>query len=50
MSEEVVNTPLQHNWTTKYSFPLHFLVVQTNINYQVTAVIICQEKNGKNDR
>ena len=30
--------------TTKYSLPLYFLVVQTNVNYQVTTVIVCQEK------
>ena len=30
--------------TTKYSLPLFFLVVQTNINYQVAVVIVCQEK------
>ena len=30
--------------TTKYSLPLYFLVVQTNVNYQVVAVIMCQEE------
>ena len=30
--------------TTKYSFKLHFLVVQTNVNCQVTAVIVTQEE------
>ena len=30
--------------TTKYSFKLHFLIVQTNVNCQVAAVIITQEK------
>ena len=30
--------------TTKYPLPLDFLVVQTNVNYQVAAVIVCQEK------
>ena len=30
--------------TTKYSLPLYFLVVQTNVNYQVAAVIVCQEE------
>ena len=31
--------------TTKYSFKLHFLVVQTNVNCQVAAVIVTQEEN-----
>ena len=30
--------------TTKYSLPLYFLVVQTNVNYQVAAIIVCQEE------
>ena len=30
--------------TTKYSLPLYFLVVQTNVNYQVVAVIVCPEE------
>ena len=30
--------------TTKYSFRLHFLIVQTNVNCQVAAVIVTQEK------
>ena len=30
--------------TTKYSLQLHFLVVQTNVNYQVAAVIIAEEE------
>ena len=30
--------------TTKYSLPLYFLVVHTNANYQVAAVIVCQEE------
>ena len=30
--------------TTKYSLPLYFLVVQTNANYQVAAVIVTQEE------
>ena len=30
--------------TTKYSLQLHFLVVQTNVNYQVAAAIITQEE------
>ena len=30
--------------TTKYSLQLHFLVVQSNINCQVTAVIVTQEE------
>ena len=30
--------------TTKCSLPLYFLVVQTNVNYQVAAVIVCQEE------
>ena len=30
--------------TTKHSFKLHFLVVQTNINCQVAAVIVTQEQ------
>ena len=30
--------------TTKYSLPLYFLVVQTNVNYEVAAVIVCQEE------
>ena len=33
--------------TTKYSLPLYFLVVQTNVNYQVAAVIVCQEEKTK---
>ena len=30
--------------TAKYSLPLYFLVVQTNVNYQAAAVIVCQEE------
>ena len=30
--------------TTKYSLPLYFLIVQTNVNYQVAAVIVTQEE------
>ena len=30
--------------TTKYSLPLYFLVVQTNVNYQVAAVNITLEQ------
>ena len=30
--------------TTKYSFKLHFLVVQTNVNCQVAAAIVIQEE------
>ena len=30
--------------TTKYSLPLYFLVVQTNVNYQVAAAIVTQEE------
>ena len=30
--------------TTEYSLPLYFLVVQTNVNYQVAAVIVCQKE------
>ena len=30
--------------TTKYFLPLYFLVVQTNFNYQVAAIILCQEE------
>lgn len=30
--------------TTMYSLPLYFLVVQTNVNYQVAAVIVTQEE------
>ena len=30
--------------TTKYSFKLHFLVVQTNVNCQVAAAIVTQEE------
>ena len=33
--------------STKYPFPLYFLVVQTNVNYQVAAVIVCQEETMK---
>ena len=29
--------------TRKYSLPLFFLVIQTNVNYQVTAVFVTQE-------
>ena len=32
--------------TTKYSLQLYFLVVQTNINYQVAAVIVTQEETA----
>ena len=30
--------------TTKYPLTLYFLVVQTNVNYQVAAVIVCQKE------
>ena len=30
--------------TTEYSLPLYFLVVQTNVNYQVVAAIVTQEE------
>ena len=30
--------------TTKYSLRLYFLVIQTNVNYQVAAVVVCQEE------
>ena len=30
--------------TTKYSLQLHFLVVQTHVNYQVAAVIVTQKE------
>ena len=30
--------------TTKYSLPLYFLVVQTNVNYQVAAANVTQEQ------
>ena len=30
--------------TTKHSLPFYFMVVQTNVNYQVAAVIVCQEE------
>ena len=33
-----------HIHTTKYSLPTYFLVVQTNVNYQVAAVNVCQEE------
>ena len=32
--------------TTKYSLPLYFLVVQTNVKYQVAAIIVTQEKTA----
>ena len=28
-------------------YPLYFLVVQTNVNYQVAAVIVCQEETAE---
>ena len=31
----------------KYSLPLSFLVVQTNVNYEVAAVIVCQEETAE---
>ena len=31
--------------TTKYALPLFFLVVQTNVNFQVAAVIVLQEES-----
>ena len=31
-------------YATKYSFKLHFLVAQTNVNCQLTAVIVTQEE------
>ena len=31
--------------TSKYSVPLFFLVVQGNVNFQVAAVFVCQEKS-----
>ena len=31
--------------TTKHSLPFYFMVVQTNVNYQVAAVIVCQEES-----
>ena len=31
-------------YATKYSFKLHFLVVQTNVNCQVAAAIVIQEE------
>ena len=33
--------------TTKYSFKLHFLVVQTNVNCQVAAVLVTQEETKR---
>ena len=30
--------------TTKYSFKLHFLVAQTNVNCQIAAVIVTQDE------
>ena len=35
---------------TKYSLPLYFLVVQTNVNYQVASVIVCQEETTNDYR
>ena len=31
--------------TTKHSLPFYFMVVQTYVNYQVAAVILCQEES-----
>ena len=31
--------------TTKHSLPFYFMVVQTNVNYQIAAVIVCQEES-----
>ena len=31
--------------TTKYTLPLFFLVVKTNVNFQVCAVIVLQEQS-----
>ena len=31
--------------TTKYALPLFFLVIQTNVNFQVAAVIVLQEES-----
>ena len=31
--------------TTKYTLPLFFLVIKTNVNYQVYAVIVLQEES-----
>ena len=31
--------------TTKNSLPFYFMVVQTYVNYQVAAVILCQEES-----
>ena len=31
--------------TTKYTLPLFFLVVKTNVNFQVCAVIVLQEES-----
>ena len=36
--------------TTKYALPLYFLVVQTNVNYQVASVIVCQEETTNDYR
>ena len=30
--------------TSKFLLPLYFLGVQTNVNYQVAAVIVCQQE------
>ena len=34
-------------YATKYSFKLHFLVVQTNVNCQVAAVLVTQEETKR---
>ena len=31
--------------TTKHSLPFYFMVFQTYVNYQVAAVILCQEES-----
>ena len=31
----------------KYSLPLYFLVVQTNVNFQIAAIIVLEDETGK---
>ena len=41
--EELFLLDATHN-TTKYSLPLFFIVVKTNFDYQVVAVIVCEDE------
>ena len=41
--EELFLLDATHN-TTKYSLPLFFIVVKTNVDYQVVGVIVCEDE------